>query len=71
MPFLGAGHAPALFAAFLYFDMSFTVWVMHGPLVEQSADDLALTPAQKGLMVATSVSPVRCCASRWACWWIV
>ncbi|MBI2294472.1 MAG: NarK/NasA family nitrate transporter [Betaproteobacteria bacterium] len=54
-PFLKAGHAPTLFAAFLYFDMSFMVWVMLGPLGVQIARDLALTPAQKGLMVATPV----------------
>ena len=30
--FLKAGHAPTLFAAFFYFDMSFMVWVLLGPL---------------------------------------
>ena len=54
-PFLKAGHTPTLFAAFLYFDMSFMVWVMLGPLGVQIARDLALTAAQKGLMVATPV----------------
>ena len=28
----GQGHAPTLFMAFLYFDMSFMVWTMLGPL---------------------------------------
>jgi NNP family nitrate/nitrite transporter-like MFS transporter len=50
--FLKAGHAPTLFAAFFYFDMSFMVWVMLGPLGVQIANDLHLDPAQKGLMVA-------------------
>ncbi|MFN7087406.1 MAG: nitrate/nitrite transporter [Burkholderiales bacterium] len=54
-PFLKAGHSPTLFAAFLYFDMSFMVWVMLGPLAVQIAHDLSLTAAQKGLMVATPV----------------
>jgi len=54
-PFLKAGHTPTLFAAFLYFDISFMVWVMLGPLGVQIARDLALSPAQKGLMVATPV----------------
>jgi NNP family nitrate/nitrite transporter-like MFS transporter len=54
-PFFKAGHAPTLFAAFLYFDISFMVWVMLGPLGVQIARDLALNPAQKGLMVATPV----------------
>lgn len=54
-PFLKAGHLPTLVAAFLYFDLSFMVWVMLGPLGVQIAHDLALTPAQKGTMVATPV----------------
>ncbi|MEQ1772613.1 MAG: MFS transporter, partial [Burkholderiales bacterium] len=53
--FLKAGHAPTLFAAFLYFDLSFMVWVLLGPLAVQIAQDLHLTAAQKGLMVATPV----------------
>ncbi|WP_374403649.1 nitrate/nitrite transporter [Niveibacterium sp.] len=51
--FLKAGHTPTLLAAFLYFDLAFMVWVLLGPLGVQIAKDLALTPAQKGLMVAT------------------
>lgn len=54
-PFLKTGHAPTLFAAFLYFDLSFMVWVMLGPLGVQIARDLGLNAAQKGLMVATPV----------------
>lgn len=53
--FLKAGHTPTLFAAFLYFDLSFMVWVMLGPLGVQIATDLHLSAAQKGLMVATLV----------------
>jgi MFS transporter, NNP family, nitrate/nitrite transporter len=53
--FLKAGHLPTLFAAFLYFDLSFMVWVMLGPLGVQIAKDLTLDPAQKGIMVATPV----------------
>lgn len=53
--FLKAGHTPTLFAAFLYFDLSFMVWVMLGPLAVQIAQDLQLTAAQKGMMVATPV----------------
>ena len=51
--FWKAGHTPTLLASFLYFDVSFMVWVMLGPLAVQIATDLHLTPAQKGLMVAT------------------
>jgi NNP family nitrate/nitrite transporter-like MFS transporter len=53
--FWKAGHPPTLFAAFLYFDLSFMVWVMLGPLGVQIAKDLGLNAAQKGLMVATPV----------------
>ncbi len=51
--FWKAGHTPTLLASFFYFDLSFMVWVILGPLAVQIAGDLALTPAQKGLMVAT------------------
>jgi NNP family nitrate/nitrite transporter-like MFS transporter len=51
--FWSAGHRPTLIAAFLYFDLAFMVWVLLGPLAPEIAKTLALTPAQKGLMVAT------------------
>lgn len=51
--FWKAGHTPTLFASFFYFDLSFMVWVLLGPLAVLIAKDLGLSPAQKGLMVAT------------------
>ncbi len=51
--FWSAGHVPTLIAAFLYFDLAFMVWVILGPLAPEIATSLALTPAEKGLMVAT------------------
>lgn len=53
--FWKSGHTPTLLSAFLYFDIAFMVWVMLGPLGVQIATSLDLTPAQKGLMVATPV----------------
>lgn len=53
--FFKAGHAPTLFAAFFYFDMSFMVWVILGPLGVQIAQSLGLDAAQKGLMVALPI----------------
>jgi MFS transporter, NNP family, nitrate/nitrite transporter len=53
--FFKAGHLPTLVACFLYFDLSFAVWVILGPLGVQIAKDLHLDAAQKGLMVATPV----------------
>ena len=53
--FAKIGHWPTLVASFLYFDVSFMVWVMLGPLAVHIARDLHLSPADKGLMVATPV----------------
>ncbi len=53
--FWKAGHKPTLLAAFLYFDVSFMVWVLLGPLAVQIAKDLGLSAAHKGLMVAVPV----------------
>ena len=50
--FWASGHTPTLLAAFLYFDLAFMVWVLLGPLAPDISKALALTPAQKGLMVA-------------------
>lgn len=51
--FWKAGHTPTLLASFFYFDLSFMVWVILGPLAVQISRDLGLTAAEKGLMVAT------------------
>jgi len=51
--FWSSGHTPTLIAAFLYFDLAFMVWVLLGPLAPEIAKDIGLSPAQKGLMVAT------------------
>ena len=53
--FLKVGHPRTLFAAFLYFDMSFMVWVLLGSLGVAIAKTFHLSPAQKGFMVATPV----------------
>ncbi|WP_120996526.1 NarK/NasA family nitrate transporter [Stutzerimonas urumqiensis] len=53
--FWKAGHAPTLFCAFLYFDLSFMVWYVLGPLGVQIASDLQLTTQQRAFMVATPI----------------
>ncbi len=53
--FWKAGHAPTLFAAFLYFDLSFMVWYVLGPLGVQIAADLELSTQQRSLMVPTPI----------------
>lgn len=50
--FLKSGHLPTLFSAFLYFDVSFMIWVLLGALGNYVAADLHLNAAQKGLMTA-------------------
>lgn len=52
LPFWKSGHLPTLFSAFLYFDVSFMIWVLLGALGNYVAADLQLNPAQKGLMTA-------------------
>jgi len=51
--FRRTGHWPTLLAAFLYFDVSFCVWYLLGPLGNFIAEDLQLSATQKGLLVAT------------------
>jgi MFS transporter, NNP family, nitrate/nitrite transporter len=50
--FLKAGHTPTLACAFLYFDISFMVWVLLGALANSIVPDLGLDDAERGLMVA-------------------
>jgi len=50
--FRNAGHAPTLLSAFLYFDISFMIWVILGPLGPFIGDALKLSAAQKGLLTA-------------------
>jgi NNP family nitrate/nitrite transporter-like MFS transporter len=50
--FRKAGHLPTLLSAFLYFDVSFMVWVILGPLGPFLSETLKLTPGQKGLLTA-------------------
>ena len=46
--FFRAGHLPTLLSAFFYFDMSFMVWVLLGPLGVQIANDLQLDAGAEG-----------------------
>ena len=51
--FLNVGHLPTIAAAFFYFGTACFVWVLLGAMGIHIANDLGLTPAQKGLMIAT------------------
>jgi MFS transporter, NNP family, nitrate/nitrite transporter len=50
--FFKTGHFPTLMAAFLYFDVSFMVWVLLGPLAPFLGEQMHLTATQKGLLTA-------------------
>lgn len=53
--FLRSGSPGTLFSAFFYFDISFMIWVMLGPLGNFIAKEFTLSATQKGLMAATPV----------------
>ncbi|MCC7516515.1 MAG: NarK/NasA family nitrate transporter [Pseudomonadales bacterium] len=53
--FWQSGHTPTLLSAFLYFDLSFMVWYVLGPLSVQIAADLGLDASQRGMLVATPI----------------
>jgi NNP family nitrate/nitrite transporter-like MFS transporter len=50
--FAKAGHWPSLLCAFVYFDISFMVWVLLGGLSTAINEELHLTDAEKGILVA-------------------
>jgi NNP family nitrate/nitrite transporter-like MFS transporter len=50
--FRRAGHWPSLLCAFLYFDVSFMVWVLLGALANAIGPEFGLSDSEKGLLVA-------------------
>jgi NNP family nitrate/nitrite transporter-like MFS transporter len=50
--FLSSGHLPTLIAALLYFDVSFMVWVLLGPLAPFLREEFGLSATEQGLVVA-------------------
>lgn len=53
--FWKAGHKPSLFSAFLYFDISFMIWVLLGPLTVVIMQDYPMDDAQKANLVALPI----------------
>jgi len=51
-PFLRSGHTPTLVSALLYFDVSFMVWVILGPLAPFLRQQFGLSATAQGLLVA-------------------
>lgn len=50
--FKKSGHTPSLVSAFLYFDVSFMIWVLCGAMALYITKDFGLTDVQKATMVA-------------------
>jgi NNP family nitrate/nitrite transporter-like MFS transporter len=50
--FVKAGHWPSLLSSFLYFDISFMVWVLLGALANSIVPDFRLNDSERGLMLA-------------------
>lgn len=53
--FLRSGHAPTLFASFLYFAFSCCIWVLNGAMAPFISETFNLSPAQKGLMLSIPI----------------
>ena len=53
--FLRAGHAPTLFAAFLYFTFSCCIWVLNGAMAPFIGETYHLSAAQMGLMLSVPI----------------
>jgi NNP family nitrate/nitrite transporter-like MFS transporter len=53
--FLRSGHPPTLFAAFLYFDFCFAIWVLNGAMAPFISKEFDLSPAEKGFMISVPI----------------
>ncbi len=53
--FLKSGHAPTLYASFLYFAFSCCIWVLNGAMAPFISETFNLSPAQKGLMLSIPI----------------
>ncbi len=53
--FIKSGHPPTLVGAFLYFDISFMIWVLVGALGTFLVQDFGLSATAKGLVVAIPI----------------
>ena len=50
-----SGHPKTLFAAFLYFDFCFAVWVLNGAMAPFITEYFKLTPSQTGFMISVPI----------------
>jgi NNP family nitrate/nitrite transporter-like MFS transporter len=52
---LRTGSSKTLFAAFLYFDFCFAVWVLNGAIAPFITEHFKLSPSQTGLMISVPI----------------
>ncbi|MCF4127412.1 MFS transporter [Methylobacterium sp. SyP6R] len=50
-----SGHPPTLFAAFLYFDFCFAIWVLNGAMGPFITEHYKLSPAETGFMISLPI----------------
>ncbi len=53
--FWSSGHLPTLLTAFLYFDLTFAVWVLNAAMAPFISAEFHLSDTQKGLMLSVPV----------------
>jgi NNP family nitrate/nitrite transporter-like MFS transporter len=53
--FLKSGHPPTLFAAFIYFDFCFAIWVLNGAMAPFISEEFHLTAGEKGFMISVPI----------------
>lgn len=53
--FLKSGHAPTLWASFLYFGFSCAVWVINGAMAPFIRESFQLSPTQMGMMLSIPI----------------
>lgn len=53
--FLKSGHAPTLYASFLYFAFSCCIWVLNGAMAPFISETFNLSHAEKGLMLSIPI----------------
>lgn len=53
--FLKSGHPPTLFAAFIYFDFCFAIWVLNGAMAPFISEEFHLSAGEKGFMISVPI----------------
>ncbi len=65
--FRGAGHTPTLLTAFLYFDVSFMIWLLPGAGQLDRCPTSGFPTRRRGSWSLFRSSAGRFCGSAWGC----